>query len=85
LIFSTFRHIYLLENIHHEKAVNPDFVTFSDGLHDAPSKNVEDICSTFRGKEDWYDGAKNSFEKWGVPISVQMAIMNQESHFVADA
>jgi hypothetical protein len=47
-------------------------------------KNGDNICSTFREKEDWYDDTKNSFEKWGVPISVQMAIMHQESHFVAD-
>jgi hypothetical protein len=50
-----------------------------------PPKNGDNICSTFREKEDWYDGAKNSYTKWGVPISVQMAIMHQESHFVADA
>jgi len=50
-----------------------------------PPKNSDNICSTFREKEDWYDDAKNSFEKWGVPIHVQMAIMHQESHFVADA
>jgi hypothetical protein len=50
-----------------------------------PPKNSENICSTFREKEDWYDDAKESFEKWGVPIPIQMAIMHQESHFVADA
>jgi hypothetical protein len=50
-----------------------------------PPRNSENICSTFREKEDWYDDAKESFEKWGVPIPVQMAIMHQESHFVADA
>jgi len=50
-----------------------------------PPKNGDNICSTFREKEDWYNDAKNSFEKWGVPIHVQMAIMHQESHFVADA
>ncbi len=48
-------------------------------------KNSDNICSTFREKEGWYDDAKNSFEKWGVPIPIQMAIMHQESHFVADA
>ncbi|MDO9047278.1 MAG: hypothetical protein Q7U66_06010 [Methylobacter sp.] len=48
-------------------------------------KNSDNICSTFREKDDWYDDAKNSFEKWGVPIHIQMAIMHQESHFVADA
>ncbi len=48
-------------------------------------KNSDNLCSTFREKEGWYDDAKNSFEKWGVPIPIQMAIMHQESHFVADA
>jgi hypothetical protein len=50
-----------------------------------PPKNSDNICATFREKEDWYDDAKESYEKWGVPIPVQMAIMHQESHFVADA
>lgn len=50
-----------------------------------PPKNTDNICSTFREKQDWYDDAKNSFKKWGIPIPVQMAIMHQESHFVADA
>lgn len=48
-------------------------------------KDSDNICSTFREKEGWYDDAKNSFEKWGIPIPIQMAIMHQESHFVADA
>jgi hypothetical protein len=50
-----------------------------------PPKNGENICSTFREKDDWYEDAKNAYEKWGVPIHIQMAIMHQESHFVADA
>ncbi|MDO9169097.1 MAG: hypothetical protein Q7U18_08425 [Methylobacter sp.] len=50
-----------------------------------PPKNSDNICSTFREKDDWYDDAKNAFEKWGVPIHIQMAIMHQESRFVADA
>jgi hypothetical protein len=50
-----------------------------------PPKNSNNICSTFKEKEDWYDDAKNSFERWGIPIPIQMAIMHQESHFVADA
>ena len=48
-------------------------------------KVTNDICEVFREKDDWYDDAKESFEKWGVPIHVTMAIMHQESHFVADA
>jgi hypothetical protein len=48
-------------------------------------KNTENICEIFREKEDWYQHAKNTHEKWGVPIHIQMAIMHQESRFVADA
>ena len=48
-------------------------------------KMTNDICEVFREKDDWYDDAKESFEKWGVPIHVTMAIMHQESRFVADA
>lgn len=50
-----------------------------------PPKNSDNICATFRENEEWYANAQQSFEKWGVPIPVQMAIMHQESHFVADA
>ncbi len=50
-----------------------------------PPKNSDNICATFREKDDWYTDAQESYKKWGVPISVQMAIMHQESHFVADA
>ena len=50
-----------------------------------PPKNSDNLCATFTEKEDWYTDARQSYEKWGVPISVQMAIMHQESHFVADA
>ena len=50
-----------------------------------PPKNSDNICATFKEKDDWYADAKESYEKWGVPVSVQMAIMHQESHFVADA
>ena len=48
-------------------------------------KNGDNICATFKEKDDWYDEAKDSYQKWGVPVYVQMAIMHQESHFVADA
>lgn len=51
----------------------------------APPRNSDNICATFRENEDWYTDAKQTYLKWGVPIPVQMAIMHQESHFVADA
>lgn len=50
-----------------------------------PPKNTDNICSVFKEKDGWYDQAQQVFQRWGVPIPVQMAIMHQESHFVADA
>ncbi len=48
-------------------------------------KNINNICQIFREKGDWYPDVKQASEKWGIPIHVIMAIMHQESHFVADA
>ncbi|SJM91491.1 hypothetical protein [Crenothrix polyspora] len=50
-----------------------------------PPKNTNNICSVFREKDGWYADAQRTFKRWGVPVPVQMAIMHQESHFVADA
>lgn len=50
-----------------------------------PPKNTDNICSVFSEKDGWYDDAQRTFKRWGIPVPVQMAIMHQESHFVADA
>lgn len=50
-----------------------------------PPKNPDNICATFHEKDDWYDSTQSSYQKWGIPIAVQMAIIHQESRFVADA
>jgi len=51
----------------------------------SPPKNMNDSCEIFSEKGDWYDDAKDSFERWGVPIQVQLAIIHQESRFKYDA
>jgi hypothetical protein len=51
----------------------------------APPRNINDSCEIFREKDDWYDDAKDSYERWGVPIHVQLAIIHQESRFKHDA
>lgn len=51
---------------------------------DAP-RNPDNICEIFREHEEWYDDAARSREKWGIPIWVMMAVMHQESRYVADA
>lgn len=48
-------------------------------------RDTNNICSIFRGETDWYEGAVDANDKWGTPIWVMMAIMNQESRFVDDA
>jgi len=48
-------------------------------------KNTHNICNIFHEKDDWYGEVKDSYEKWGLPIHINMAIMHQESRFVADA
>ncbi len=50
-----------------------------------PPKNISNSCEIFYEKDGWYSDALDSYEKWGVPIHVQLAIIYQESRFVHDA
>jgi hypothetical protein len=50
-----------------------------------PPTNTENICRIFQKNPTWYWKAKQTETKWGVPVAVQMAIINQESHFDAEA
>jgi len=50
-----------------------------------PPRNPEDLCEIFEEKGEWYEGAMRSFERWGVPPSVQLAFIHQESRFRAEA
>lgn len=47
--------------------------------------NLDDICSVLDAREGWYEAVQKSHSRWGTPIPVMMAIMHQESKFVADA
>lgn len=46
-----------------------------------PPKEKNNVCAIFREYPKWYWAAQKSQKKWGVPISVQMAIIYQESRF----
>lgn len=50
-----------------------------------PPKHPNDICKIFTQYPSWYWSTKKSYKKWGIPISVQMAIIREESHFRAEA
>jgi len=43
--------------------------------------NLENICTIFDDRHDWYRAAKKSEERWGTPTHIQMAIVRQESSF----
>ena len=47
--------------------------------------NLDDVCSVLDAREDWYPALQKSNSRWGTPIPVMLAIMHQESRFVADA
>jgi hypothetical protein len=59
-------------------------IHISSCSHKTPKK-IDDICYIFSEKNKWYKYAKKSKKKWGTPIHVQMAILQQESSFQYDA
>ena len=44
-------------------------------------KNTQNSCILFKEKKSWYKATKKSYDKWGVPIALQLSIINQESSF----
>ena len=55
------------------------------GCSTTPPENISNSCAIFEDKGGWYDDTKDSFERWGVPIHVQLAFIYQESRFKYDA
>ncbi|MBF0161976.1 MAG: hypothetical protein HQL88_06785 [Magnetococcales bacterium] len=47
--------------------------------------DINDACSIFRGRSNWYQAMDKAFRKWGTPVHVQLAIIHQESKFRSDA
>ena len=43
--------------------------------------NTSDSCILFDEKKNWYKATKKSYDKWNVPIALQLAIITQESSF----
>ena len=55
------------------------------GCAPSPPKNQGNICEIFQEYPSWFWAAQASQARWGIPMSVQMAIMYQESHFQGNA
>ena len=51
----------------------------------SPPRDQDNICQIFAENPRWYQYAKASEQRWGTPISVQMAFIQQESSFRARA
>ncbi len=50
-----------------------------------PPKNLNDACAIQSEKPKWFAAMGRVEKKWGVPISLQMAVIYQESKFRGDA
>ena len=55
------------------------------GCTTSPPSDVNNICTIFNEKDDWYGDADDARDRWGSSIPVMMAIMHQESRFQAKA
>jgi hypothetical protein len=55
------------------------------GCAELPPKNADNLCAIFQEKTQWHEDAQQASQRWQVSIPILMAIMYQESHFVADA
>jgi len=60
-------------------------LVLTGGCVTTPPEDIGDSCAIFEDKNDWYADARESYEKWGVPVHVQLAIIYQESRFQHDA
>lgn len=55
------------------------------GCTTAPPQNINNVCEIYDEYYNWFQAAKHTEKKWGVPPYVIMAFVHQESKFVADA
>lgn len=58
---------------------------FFTGCVSHPPSDVNNICTIFKQYPKWYRDAKDVEKRWKIPVSVQMAIIHQESKFDARA
>ena len=62
----------------------PLFVFLLASIKFTPN-NIENACEIFQEKSAWFDSANLSSKRWGVKMSVLLAIIHQESKFEARA
>lgn len=53
--------------------------------HDAPPSSVADACRMQQERPHWFAAMNETEDRWGVPVSVQLATISRESSFRYDA
>lgn len=53
--------------------------------HDKPPSTVVDACRMQSERPQWFAAMRRTEDKWGVPVSVQLATIARESSFRSDA
>ena len=61
------------------------FLASCGGGNFTAPRNLDDACSIIHQRPSYLSAMQVSQRKWGVPISVQMAVLYQESKFVGNA
>lgn len=54
------------------------------GNFSAP-RNLDDACAILQQRPSYWKAMKKAERRWGIPVSVQMAAIHQESKFVGNA
>ena len=50
-----------------------------------PPREIDDVCAIFSEKDSWQGAALRAERRWGVDVSILMAVIHQESRFRARA
>ena len=61
------------------------FLASCGGGNFSAPKNLDDACSIVRQRPTYLAAMKTAERKWGIPMSVQMATLYQESKFIGNA
>ena len=61
------------------------FLASCGGGNFSAPKNLDDACSIVRQRPTYLTAMKATERKWGIPVSVQMATLYQESKFIGNA
>ncbi len=61
------------------------FLASCGGGNFSAPRNIDDACSVIHQRPSYLAAMRAAQNKWGLPISVQMAVLYQESKFVGNA